>query len=77
MEVWEGVDHKANTNIPGSKYKMTYVRPHTYVTPESVSLASLARQILQNIEIKTAFKKTTHVAGSIQVPLINKLDSSL
>ncbi len=23
MEVWEGIDHKANTKMQGSKYKIT------------------------------------------------------
>ena len=49
VEVWEGVDHEANTKMRGSKYKMTYICPHTYkqanipvfqcVFSESVSLA--------------------------------------
>ena len=51
-----GQTRSEHKNTRGSKYKMTYVHPHTYinkqispifncVTPESVSLASLARQL--------------------------------
>ncbi len=49
--VWDGVDHRTNTKLPGSKYKITYVRPKIYkqvspifncVIPDSVLLANYA-----------------------------------
>ncbi len=56
MQFGTGVDHITNTKTRESKYKMTYVRPNIYtnkqtspifncVTPVSVSLATLARQL--------------------------------
>ena len=35
-EAWEGVDHEANTKTRGSKYKMTYVHPHTHIYTNGV-----------------------------------------
>ncbi len=54
-EVWDGVEHRANAKI--REGQITYVRPNIYinkqispifncVTPESVSLATLARQLI-------------------------------
>ncbi len=56
MQLGTGVDNRTNTKTRGSKYKMTYIRPYIYlnkqtspifdcVTPVSVSLATLARQL--------------------------------
>ncbi len=51
VEVWEGIDHEANTKMRGSKYKMTYVRLHIHinncVTPDSVLLALIAQQLFE------------------------------
>ena len=29
-EVWNGIEHPANTKIQGSKYKTTYINPNIY-----------------------------------------------
>ncbi len=60
MKFGTGSNTEQHKNTRGSKFKMTYVRPHIHinkqispifncVTPESVSLAPLARQIKSKV----------------------------
>ncbi len=50
-EVWDGVDHRTNTKMRGSKYKNA-LRPNIYVTGFGKIRLNAANNFLQNHRVK-------------------------
>ncbi len=71
MKFGTGSNAERTQKYGGSKYKMTYIRPNIYinkqtspifdcVTPVSVSLATLARQLMKTVTIQSSLIKSLY-----------------